>query len=269
MSETQPDTALTGKMFLFERPELMNKELHEGLGISRPARPYDFCSKVRAIPVTVSEIPAAMKDYPIIFMSEENPVPLAVVGLADDFNLFVDDNGEWEEHRYIPGYVRRYPFGLASEASGDRMAIIIDRAFEGLSEKGEVPLFEDGQPSESTQQAIEFCKTFERDRQMSDEFGKRLKPFELIAGQTAQYTPSTGGEAQPFAQYFGIDEQKLNQLTDEQILELRQSGMLAIIYAIVMSLGNWRMLLARRAKRFGLTEEQVIAEQRAPDTPVN
>jgi len=259
MSETQSDSQLSGKMFLFERPEMMNKEQHGTLGVSRPEKPYNFCANVRAIPVTISEIPAAMKDYPIVFMSKENPIPLAVVGVGSETNLFVDDNGEWEENRYIPGYVRRYPFGVASEAGGDRMAIIIDAAFEGFGPGGETPLFEaDGEPSENTRMAIEFCKTFERDRLMSEEFAKRLQPYDIIQGQTAQYTASGQSEPQAFAQYFGVDEQKFSALTDEKFLELRTSGMLAIFYAMMMSLGNWRVLLQRRAKRFNLSEDQVL-----------
>ena len=259
MSETQATPTLEGKLFLFERPELMSKEQHGGLGISRPQKPYEFCSKVRAVPITVSEVPAAMKDYPIVFMAQDNLVPLAVVGLGDDVNLFVDDEGNWEANRYIPGYVRRYPFGLAGETGGDRMAIVIDGAFEGLSVGGDMPLFENGEPTASTQQAIEFCKTFERDRQMTEEFGRQLAPFDLVQGQTAQYTPANATEPQAFAQYFAVDEQRLNGLSDDQYLEMRKSGMLAIVYAMVMSLGNWRMLLERRARRFGLTDAQVAA----------
>ncbi len=50
----------------------------------------------------------------------------------------------------------------------------------------------------------------------------------------------------------------MNALTDEQIIELRKSGMLPILYAMVMSMGNWRMLLQRRARRFGLSETQLL-----------
>jgi len=258
MSETQSGPQVSGKLFLFERPELMTKEQHGELALSAPAKRYQFCANVRAIPITISEIPAAMKDYPIVFMSAEQPIPLAIMGLVDDVNLFVDDNGDWEENRYLPGYVRRYPFGIAAEASGERMAIVIDAAFEGLAAGGETPLFENEEPASNTQAAIEFCKTYERDRLMTDEFTKRLAPYELIHGQTAQYTPQGDTEPKAFAQYFGIDEEKLNALDDEQILELRKSGMLPILYAMMMSLGNWRMLLQRRAKRFGLTETQIL-----------
>ncbi|MEM9013857.1 MAG: SapC family protein [Pseudomonadota bacterium] len=259
MSETEA-AQLTGSMFLFEKPELLSADAHGQLGISRPNEPHAFCAKAKAIPITVTEIPAAMKDYPVIFMSQEKPIPLAVVALGDETNLFVDEKGEWEANRYIPGYIRRYPFGLANETSGDRMAIVIDRAFEGLEPGGNIALFENGELSDASQQAIEFCKTFERDRKTTDEFGEHLKRFDLIAGQTAQYTPTGSTEQQPFAQYFGVDEKKLNELTDDQVLELRKMGMLPILYAMVMSMGNWRSLLSRRAVRFGLSEDQVAAQ---------
>ncbi|MEM8935921.1 MAG: SapC family protein [Pseudomonadota bacterium] len=257
MSETPEAPQVTGKMFLFDRPELMSVEQHGQLGVGKPEKRFGFCSAVRAIPVTISEIPAAMKDYPVIFMSAEQPAPLAVVGLIDDVNLFVGDDGEWEANRYIPGYIRRYPFGVASESGGERIAIVIDAGFDGLRKGGEAPLFDNGAPTQMTQSAIEFCKNFERDRQLTDEFVKQLAPYELITGQNAQFTPQGATEPTTFAQYFGIDEKKLNELPDDKFLELRRSGMLAIIYAMVISMGNWRLLLERRARRFSLTEAQI------------
>ena len=258
MSETQGTPQLSGNMFLFERPELMNKEQHSGLGLKQPDKRFGFAAKARAIPITVTEIPAAMKNYPVIFMSSENPLPLAVVGLIDDINLFVDENGNWDPYAYVPGYVRRYPFGLANEQDSERMAIVIDAAYEGISAGGEIPLFqESGEPSEMTQSAIEFCKAFERDRQMTDDFGQRLKPFDLIHGQSAHFTPQGETEQKSFAEYNGIDEKRLNELSDEQFLELRKTGFLPLLYAMVMSMGNWRALLQRRAQRFGLEEAQI------------
>ena len=258
MSETEGTPQVSGKLFLFEQPELMTKEQHGDLALSAPSKRYQFCSTARAVPITVSEIPAAMKDYPIVFMSAEKPIPLAITGMIDDVNLFVNEDGEWEDNRYVPGYIRRYPFGIAAEESGERMAIVIDRAFEGLAAGGDAPLFDNGELTPNTQAAIEFCKTYERDRIMTEEFGKRIAPYDLIQGQTAQYTPQGASEPQAFAQYFSIDEEKFNALSDEQIIELRKSGMLPIIYAMIMSLGNWRILLQRRAKRFGLTETQLL-----------
>ena len=267
MSETTGAPELTGKMFLFEQPELMNKEQHGDLGVANAEKDYTFCSKVRAIPLTVTEIPAAMKDYPVIFASIEQPLPLAVVGLIDDVNLFVDDTGRWEENCYIPGYVRRYPFGLANETGGDRMAIVIDRAYRGLSPDGEIKLFDNGEPSQLTQNAIEFCKAFEQERQMTEQFVKQIQQYGVIQGLTAQFTPQGETQPKPFADYCGIDENKLGELSDTQFLELRGTGALPILYAMLMSMGNWRLILQRRAKRYGFSETDITTP--APGTTVN
>lgn len=257
MSETQAAPQISGKMFLFDQPELLSKEDHGDIGVGRPDKIYGFCDKVRAVPITLGEVTSVMRDYPIVFLSEENPLLLAITGIIDEVNLYVDENGNWEENIYVPGYIRRYPFGVAAETGGERMAIVIDRAFTGFEDGGAQKLFDGDDVSEFTRQAIEFTKAFEQDRVQTERASEILKSYGFISGQTAQYTPQGSTEQKPFAQYFGIDEEKLNALSDEQFLELRKSNLLPVVYAQLMSQGNWRTLMLRRAKRFNLTEENI------------
>lgn len=258
MSEAQALPEVTGKMYLYEQPELLTKEKHGDLGLTSTQKPYGFAAKARAVPITIGEIPSAMKNYPLVFMSQERPSLLAITGVYDDVNLFVDDNGNWEDFAYVPAYVRRYPFGVAAEESGERMAVVIDRGYEGLKPGGENPLFENDQMSAQTQAAVEFVKNYERDRQVTDQFAKLLTQHDLIQQQAAHYTPTGANEPIPFAQYSGIHEDQLKGLPDETKLELERQGVLALAYAILMSMGNWRIVLQRRAKRFGLNEQDVF-----------
>ncbi len=258
MSEAEAAPTVTGRMFLYEQPELLMKENHGDLGLQAPSQPFAFAAKARAVPITLSEVPTAMKDYPLIFMTKEQPQLLAIMGLYDDVNLFVDESGNWVDQRYIPGYLRRYPFGIASESDGQRMAIVIDRAYEGLVANGERPLFNNGEMTQQTKDAVEFVKGYERDRVVTDQFAAKLNEYELIQSQSAHYTPTGATEPVTFAQYFGIDEDRLKALTDEQILDLQRTGLLPLIYALLMSMGNWRVLLNRRAKRFDLKEQDVF-----------
>ncbi|MEM9811012.1 MAG: SapC family protein [Pseudomonadota bacterium] len=265
MSQTPPASAaptIEGEMFLFNKPELLTKEAHGSLGITRPDRPFAFCETIRAVPLTLSEITTAMRDFPVIFSNEDNPVPLAVLGLIDDVNLFVDDEGEWDQNTYVPGYIRRYPFALATErqATDDqnaRMAVILDADYKGIVSDSNMPFFSNGEPSDAMQQAMNFCETYERDRVQTTRFGEALKPFSLLSQQFAQYTPENG-EPTAFARYVGVEEAKLNELPDEKFLELRKSGILPILYAHLMSMANWRKILDRRARRFQLTGEAVL-----------
>lgn len=258
MSETPATPRVTGKMFLFERPELLNKEQHGAYGLSRPEKPFGFCAKIRGVPLTVSEIPAAMKHYPVVFSGLEKMTPIAVLGIYEDVNLFVNEAGEWEENVYVPGYLRRYPFAFASETGGDRFAVVVDAAYDGFTQNPEVALFENGEPSEAMRNAIEFCKQYEQDRRNTDQAMQIIEPMKLVVGQSAQYTPQQGGDPVTFAQYFGVDEKLLAELPDEKFLELRRTGLLPIIYAQLMSMANWRLLLMRRARRYNLQGEAVV-----------
>lgn len=258
MSETAAAPQITGKLFLFQQPELLNKEHHNRLGINRPTKPFAFCAKIRAVPITISEFGFAMKNFPIIFTGATNIVPLAVVGMIDDVNLFVDEAGKWEMDAYVPAYLRRYPFAFASESSGERLAVVIDRGFDSIAAEAETPFFTDGVPSEATQNAIEFCKKYEGDRLMTEQVMKGLEPFDIVTGQAAQFAPTEGAAQQTFAQYYAVDAAKLDALSDSQFLELRKLGLLPVIYAQLMSIGNWRTLFQRRARRFNLAGSEML-----------
>ena len=263
MSQTPPAAGpqLEGQMFLFQKPELLTKEKHGGMGISRPDRPFAFAEGVRAVPLTISEIASAMRHFPVIFANLENPMPLAVLGIIDEQNLFVRDDGEWEEGVYVPGYLRRYPFALATDKQSDpnnpRMAIIVDEGYQGLSQGGDLPFFDGGEPSEAMKQAMEYCQQYERDRLMTQQFAAKLKEYDLLADQVAQFTPE-GGQAAPFARYAGVEEKRLQDLGDDKFLELRRSNMLPLLYAQLMSMGNWRALMDKRARRYGLQGDAVL-----------
>ncbi|MFZ5616586.1 MAG: SapC family protein [Pseudomonadota bacterium] len=262
MSQTPAAPQITGKMFLFERPELLSRQLHGELGLDAAAKPFGFCANVRAVPLTVSEIPEASKFYPVVFMSKDEPIPLAILGLGNDLNLFVDQDGNWEQFAYVPGYLRRYPFAVAGETGGDRLALVIDAAYSGISKTAERKLFEQGEMSAFTRQAMDFTTTYEQDRRLTDQIMAALKKFDIIESQTAQYTPAGTTEPRPFAQYFGIDEKKLQALTDDQYLELRKMNVLPVLYSQLISLGNWRNLIARRMRRLNLSEIEAVTGQR-------
>lgn len=257
MSETsQPQ--VTGKMMMYERPELLSREQHGALGISRAARPFGFCAKLRAVPLTIGEVSPAVRHYPVIFSGATNMTPLAVLGVIDDVNLFVDESGNWEKASYIPAFVRRYPFAVATDSGSDRFAIVIDAAHEGVVAGAEFPFFSDGDLSDSTERAIEFCRQYENERKSTEQAMSVLESYEIISPQSAMFTPDGANEQQPFAEYFGVDANKLQELPDDKLLELRKNGLLPLLYMQLNSMLNWRDMLGRRAERFALTNANVL-----------
>jgi hypothetical protein len=65
-----------------------------------------FLATAHAIPITIDEFLAAQRFYPIVFSVGENPVPLALMGLNEGVNVYVDDQGKLLGETYVPAYVR-------------------------------------------------------------------------------------------------------------------------------------------------------------------
>jgi hypothetical protein len=250
MSEqtTLPGGQITGNVLFYSQPEPLSPELHGKLGVKRMDGPFKFAKTGHAIPLTVGEFPLAAVTGPIIFVGDEK-LPIAVMGLNAGENMFVRDDGVFEPGVYIPAYVRRYPFVFANDDKANQMVLCVDRKAEFIVEGGDMSFFEtDGKPSQYTQNCIEFCNNFEIERQRTMSFVQILKDLDLFETKTAQYTPAnpdgTAGAPQKIADYFGVSEDKLNQLPTEKLVELRDNGALSQIYAHLLSLVGWDRLIA-------------------------
>src|SRR5689334_18935000 len=104
--QVQPAAALP--MF-YKRPFALQAQVHSEVSLKRGAN-YRFAAKSNAVPLTVQELVQAQRDYPIVFTNEAVSMPMAVVGLQDQLNLYVGADASWRRGAYIPAYVRRYPF---------------------------------------------------------------------------------------------------------------------------------------------------------------
>ncbi len=58
-----------GSMYLYQKPEYLNREAHDQLGWTMPKAPYAFAANIISVPLVISEIPSAQKFYPIIFQA--------------------------------------------------------------------------------------------------------------------------------------------------------------------------------------------------------
>lgn len=245
-----PKTALTdstsGKMFLYEQPELLSPEEHGALGVTPPELPFEHAAGVRALPLTVPEFSSAQRHYPIVFSALENPIPLAVVGVFEDVNLFVTD-GQWDPTSYLPSYLRCHPFAFAS-AEQDKVAVVIDRAAAAVTENPKFPFFEDGKPTQQTAQMMRFCLQFEAERQRTAAFCKKLTDLALLTTRQVTYKPDESSDEKTLGGFIGIDTDKLNELDAETVHELHRSGVLPAIYLQLHSLENWRSLITRHAR---------------------
>ena len=246
------ETSLDGTMLFYRQPELLNHQVHGSLGLRRPEKPYEFARSARVVPLTLGEIPSAQKHYPVVFSEMDNPLPLAVVGRDENVNLFIDENGKWEQGAYIPAYVRCHPFALAAR-SDDEFAVVIDRAADSVTDDPEQPFFDGDKITPQTQSQMDFCARYDAEARRTAEFGRRLKEFGLLVGQQVTRT-APGGEAEPFASYITVDGDKLNELEASALQELFSNGFLAGAFAQLFSLENWQRVIERQLRHTGAPE---------------
>ena len=251
MSET-PEAQMgqiTGNVLFYGSPEPLNPTTHKGMGVKRVEAPFAFAKKSNVCPITVSEFQLAAVTGPIIFVGEEK-MPLAVMGLNHDENMFVRDSGVFEPGVYVPAYIRRYPFVFANDQKAGQSILCVDRNAPFVVDKDpEIPFFDEaGNPTEYTQNCLKFCNDYEMERQKSMSFVSLLKALDLFEPKEAFYTPAnedgTPGEPQKLADYFGVSEQRLRDLPLDKIDDLRKSGALTQIYAHLFSLVQWDRLVA-------------------------
>jgi hypothetical protein len=252
MTDTNTQTGqmtgqLAGTVLFYGKPEPLSVENHGALGVSPTDRPYAFVAKSHIVPLTVTEFAPAALSYPVIFVGDARQ-PVAVMGLRPDQNLFVEE-GLFKPDAYIPAYVRRYPFVFANDETQQRLILCIDRDAPFVTEGGAQPLFTDGQPSPFTQQAMEFCNSFEQERLRTESFVALVKELDLLETREATFTPrdasgQPAGEVQKIAEYYAVSEDKLRALPAEKLVELRDNGALGQIYAHLTSLQGWDRLVA-------------------------
>ena len=253
---------LQGNVLLYSRPEPLNKEQHGKLGISTVERPFEFARSAHAVPLAVTEFGPASMSYPIIFTGADF-MPLAIMSIRQNENLYLQADGLFEPDIYVPAYIRRYPFVLANDDANQKLIVCIERDAEAVKENGEAPLFVNGELSPFAQQAIEFCTNFEAERQRTVSFVDTLKALDLFELKEATYNQANpdGTPAEPIklADYFGVSETKLNALPADKLAELRETGALQQIYIHLNSLLNWERLVTRTVQRDSQAQQPVAA----------
>ena len=140
------------------------------------------CRSQHALPVTIDEFPSAARNYPIVFSSGENAVPLILMGLNEGVNTFMGEDGRFNQPAYIPAYVRRYPFLLAKlTPEAEELSLCFDPTTGAIGEYKEGDaLFEKDQPTDATKNILNFCEQFEQAGQRTGQFMDELKKLDLI-----------------------------------------------------------------------------------------
>ena len=216
----------------------LSSQLHPRHGIAQ-REGFDFAKPVNAIPVTVDEFALVQRHYPLVFGMGEGAAPLALVGLANGDNLFIDEQGQWKPETYVPAYVRRYPFMLAKlMPESENLSLVFDDTTPQIAEGIGEPLFEGEEPTEMTRNILAFCEQFEQAIDRTRAFMDEIIKLDLLMDGEVSIQPP--GDVPPVV-YRGfrmVNEDKLRELRGDQARKLVQNGIMGLLYAHLMSLSH-------------------------------
>jgi hypothetical protein len=111
-------------LFLYVRPVALDRDRHAARKLNPPAD-LGFTAGAAVVPLLSAEFTHAAREYPIVFVRgvEQELIPVVLTGVPGGHNVYVDDASRWNA-RYVPAYVRRYPFAFAHTASEQYIGLI-------------------------------------------------------------------------------------------------------------------------------------------------
>lgn len=225
----------------YKRPVPLDAKKHAALSLKKDIG-YGFTKEVNAVPINMIEMAQACHSYPIAFSPDDAATPVALLGLRDNENLFVDDKGQWLESTYIPAYIRRYPFIFSEMPNSEQLTLCIDYTEHTVDEKGEQVFFDnDGKATKLSEDKLEFCKSYHAAAQQTLTFSQALLDSGILVERDAQINIA-GNRRINFSGFRIIDEKKFADLDDKTFLEWRKKGWIAFIYAHLFSGSQWQRL---------------------------
>ena len=228
---------------MFKSLAPVNKERHAGKKIKQ-IEGFGFASDFHIASLMVHEFVRAAGIYPVVFLEDkENDRfrPVALLGLEAGENLFIDDDGKWQGS-YIPAIIRRYPFALAAAGDEGQFTVCIDEDAEIVGDDEGVPLFdENGEPAE----ALENVKRYLGELQQMDMLTNACCEF---LAEHNMFTPLNmrvrqAEQVRNIAGCYVVNEERLNNLSDELFLEMRTRRYLPPIFAHLCSLSQIERLM--------------------------
>lgn len=255
MAETthNSDTTTSALPLFYKNVVPLNKEAHSALHVEE-IKDYLHTRQTNSIYIAAVEFLPAAREYPIVFAkgADERFFPALLLGLEENKNLFVDAEGKWLAE-YIPAYVRRYPFILATpEDSGQdngedaTFTVCIDEDFPGFNQdRAGKPLFdEQGGQTELLDQAMDFLRDYQSQVQLTAGFCQNLAGHGLLEPMQANVELASGAK-HVLGGFFGVSRDRLKALKPEQLAALLKSDEMELIFAHLSSLSNLDHLMKR------------------------
>lgn len=230
---------MTKQLLIYETAVPVTAARHRDVSIEAGAG-YAFSAVVNAVPMMAVEMPFAASEYAIVFTAVgEDVLPAAVLGVRNDQNLYLTAQGQWKA-RYVPAFIRRYPFVFSSSADGKTLTLCVDESYPGFNRdgKGNRLFGDDGKPTQYVDQVLKFLQQYQAHFERTRAFGRRIKELGLLEAMQAEIS-TPAGEKLKLGGFLAVNRDKLNALSGEALASLASKGELELLYLHLQSMRNF------------------------------
>jgi hypothetical protein len=238
---------MPAKQLIYESAVPVSKSRHARWSVEIGSD-FAFSRSVNSVPLMAVEFPAAAAEYAVVFAgNQEGVMPAVILGMRENENLYLGPLGGWQA-KYVPAFLRRYPFVFSSNDGGKNFVLCIDEGFPGFNQeaRGEKLFDGDGKLSPYVQNVLKFLQSYQVEFQRTQAFCKRLRELNLLEPMRAQVTLESG-ERMALAGFMAVNRARLKTLPGETLAEMARNDELELLYAHLHSMRNFAAMRDRYA----------------------
>ena len=255
---------MTSQLLIYESAVPVSNARHADVSVEVGAD-YGFSRRVNSVPLMAVEFPHAAAEYAIVFSgSAEAFIPAVILGMRGDENLYLTQQGAWQA-KYIPAFVRRYPFVFSSTQDGKTFTLCIDEAFPGFNRdgRGQRLFGADKKPSAYVSNVLKFLEQYQAEFRRTQAFCQKLKELNLLEPMRAQ-AKLKSGEQLSLTGFMAVNRDRLKALSAEKLAELAKTDELELLYLHLQSMRNFAAMVERLGgKQAAEPAQPPIAPERA------
>jgi|ERR1051325_8356438 hypothetical protein len=230
---------MSKQLLIYQSAVPVNSARHAQTSIE-PIAGYGFSAGINAVPLMAVEFIRAATEYAIVFTTAgEEVAPAVVLGIKGDQNLYLSGDSTWKA-KYIPAFIRRYPFVFSTTADSKTLTLCIDESYPGLNTEGRGQrLFaDDKKPAPYVEAVLKFLQEYQAQYERTRLFCKRVKELGLLEPMQAEVVTPKGGKM-TLAGFLGVNRNKLRNLGGDDLAKLAKTDELELLYLHLYSLRNF------------------------------
>jgi hypothetical protein len=253
---------MAAKQLIYETAVPVSKTRHAKWSVEM-GNDFAFSRAVNSVPLMAVEFPAAAAEYAVVFAgNEEGVMPAVILGMREQENLYLGPLGGWQA-KYVPAFLRRYPFVFSSPDEGKNFVLCIDEGFPGFNQEGRgEKLFDgEGKPSPYVDNVLKFLQSYQLEFRRTQAFCKKLRELNLLEPMRAQVTLDSG-ERMALTGFMAVNRGRLKTLSGDKLVEMARSDELELVYAHLHSMRNFAAMRERYAgpAKPSTKDDKLVAE---------